>query len=127
MYVYGELPSDLTDIDETLGPPPAWFTTVSAPVMSPYGYPMYQFGDRPEEAEVNPVEQLQKLKYDQEKNKNIPKIASRYTSIDPLSPLFRDDKAKYGFGTWSLPPRKCLLAMAGLAALWLYCCKTKNK
>ena len=25
MYLFGELPSDLEEIEESLGPPPAWF------------------------------------------------------------------------------------------------------
>jgi len=99
MYVFGELPSDLTEIDETLGPPPAWYRS-GAGIYSPQVvYPhFYGLGDREEEIEVNPVEQLRALKFKQEMNKRIPVEANRYTEIDPISPMFRDKKAKFGFG-----------------------------
>lgn len=102
MYVFGELPSDLRDQDATLGPPPAWFQTANVGTSSfpywAYSHGFYGLGDREEEIEVDPVEQLRDLKYQQELSKRIPKIAYRYTDIDPLSPMFRDKKAKYGFG-----------------------------
>jgi len=99
MYEYGELPSDLIDQDETLGPPPAWFYSTTMPASTPYGFPtFYGLGDREGEIEVDPVEQLRDLKFKQEMSKNIPKEANRYTNIDPLSPMFRNSKAKYGYG-----------------------------
>ena len=107
--MYGELPSDLESMDETLGPPPAWFSTfysrgIGGNTFSPQAYASGTFGDREAEIEVNPVERLQELKYKQEMSKKIPAIASRYTDIQPLSPLFREHKAKYGsgLGTWNL-------------------------
>jgi len=119
MYIYGELPSDLDEQDTTLGPPPPWFHASSQinPMSQAYwnypeiaypniGYPnmaypeagFYGYGDREKEIEVNPVEELQELKYKQELNKKIPKVAYRYTNISPISPMFRDKKAKYGYG-----------------------------
>ena len=108
MYIFGELPSDLTDIQESLGPPPAWFrpesgiTTPEQASAAYYSYPQaYGFrglGDREVEVEANPVEELQELKFKQEMNKKIPVEANRYTTVNPLSPLFRDKKAKFGYG-----------------------------
>lgn len=107
MYMYGELPSDLDEMEESLGPPPAWFRPEQG-ITNPqqaywaqtpqYGYGYGGLGDRESEMEVNPVEGLRDLKYQQEMNKKIPIVANRYTEIDPLSPLFRDKKAKFGFG-----------------------------
>lgn len=105
MYEYGELPSDLTEQDETLGPPPAWFH--ATPTGAAYwggSYPgFYGLGDREGEVEVDPVEELRELKFKQEMLKSIPKVAHRYTGIDPLSPMFRAKKAKYGFGEAKKP------------------------
>ena len=104
MYLFGDLPSDLEKIDISLGPPPAWFrpehNIYSSQYYHPPSYPsgFYGLGDREEEIEANPIEELQELKYQQELNKKIPSIAYRYTSIDPLSPMFRERRAKYGFG-----------------------------
>lgn len=102
MYLFGELPSDLRDQDTTLGPPPAWFQTTNSGTSSyPYwafSHGFYGLGDREGEVEVDPVETLRELKFQQELSKKIPKIAYRYTDIDPLSPMYRDRKAKYGFG-----------------------------
>lgn len=111
---FNELPGDLNVQDETLGPPPSWYamdTVMHDPAAYlPYylrpgfyqqtmgSYETYSFGDREEEIQVNPVEQLQNLKYQQEMSKKIPKEAGRYTGVDPLSPMFREDKAKFGFG-----------------------------
>jgi hypothetical protein len=106
MYTYGELPSDLTEMEESLGPPPAWFrpesgiTTPEQASAAYYSYPRayYGLGEREAEIEVNPVEELQDLKFKQEMNKKIPVEARRYTTINPLSPMFRDKKAKFGYG-----------------------------
>lgn len=103
MYMYGELPSDLEDTEESLGPPPAWFRPehgITSPeqAMMQQPYYLYGLGERQSEIEVNPVEGLQDLKYKQEMNKKIPVEANRYTDINPLSPLFRDKKAKFGYG-----------------------------
>jgi len=98
---FADLPSDWEKQDETLGPPPAWFrpeyhhpASYYYPNYS-YGYPgypinFYGLGDRPQEVEVNPVEELMEIKYKQELNKSIPNKAYRYTSIDPVSPMFRE-------------------------------------
>lgn len=110
MYIFGELPSDLNVQDESYNPPPpAWFrpesgiTTPEQASAAWYSYPyaargFFGLGDREGEIEVNPVEELRELKFKQEMNKKIPIEANRYTKIDPLSPLFRDKKAKFGYG-----------------------------
>jgi hypothetical protein len=107
--MYGELPSDLDEIEESMGPPPAWFRPeqgITSPQQAYYAqqaqqpYAFYGLGERESEMEVNPVEGLQNLKYEQEMNKKIPVEANRYTEINPLSPLFRDKKAKFGFGNF---------------------------
>jgi len=139
MYVrrYGELPLDLREQDElTMGPPPAWYTVALNAGNNGYpgypGYPGYMpypiytmagLGDRETEVEVNPVEHL--LKIQQEMPKNIPLVANRYTNIDPLSPMFRSDIPKYGFGSWEALANKrnvMILAAVLLAALYF-----KNK
>jgi hypothetical protein len=105
MYVnYGELPVDKDVQDVSVGPAPAWYrpSGVMFPVGFPGGYRGYgnyeNYGDREGEAEVNPVETIQDLKFKQEMPKTVPPAAARYTDIDPLSPLFRNTGAKYGFG-----------------------------
>ena len=98
MYCFGELPSDLTEMQESLGPPPAWFrpesgiTTPEQASAAYYSYPyayaqgnLSGLGDREAEIETNPVEVLQDLKFKQEMNKKIPIEANRYTTINPLS------------------------------------------
>lgn len=122
MYVFGELPSDLEEIEESLGPPPSWFRPeqgITNPQQAAYyanPYAFYGLGDRESEMEVNPVEGLQELKYKQEMNKKIPVEANRYTNIDPLSPLFRDKKAKYGFGDFTTT-NKIMLVIAVVAII----------
>ena len=123
MYLYGELPADLEDIDETMGPPPAWFRPEQGfYTPSQYFYtPGYSgLGDREEEIEANPIEELQELKYKQELNKKIPSIAYRYTSIDPLSPMFRERKAKYGFGEATAKKAALPLLIAAAAFYFLF-------
>ena len=108
MYSFGELPTDIEDMEESLGPPPAWFRPEHG-ITNPAQmyYPQYFYGglsglgDRESaEIEVNPVEGLQELKYNQQRNKKIPLQANRYTEINPVSPLFKDKKAKFGYGNW---------------------------
>jgi len=127
MYLFGELPSDIEDIDESLGPPPAWFRPESGIYSaSQYYYPssysssFYGLGDRGEEIEVNPVEELEELKYKQELSKKIPSIAYRYTSIDPLSPMFRERRAKYGYGGLGEQTAKKAVLPLLIAALAFY-------
>ena len=104
MYLFGELPSDLEEIEESLGPPPSWFRPQQGIISQQQAYwrPQYVpyggLGEREGEIEVNPVEELHDLKFKQEMNRKIPKVANRYTDINPLSPLFRNKKAKYGYG-----------------------------
>ena len=128
MRRFGELPSDLDDQDLTLGPPPAWFRPESA-FYSQGGYygpgfeivgssPYYGgLGDREQEIEANPVEELEALKYKQALNKKIPSQAYRYTSINPISPMFRNRKAKYGFGEVSSKKGVLTLLIAGIAIM----------
>ena len=128
MYIFGELPSDLDQIEESLGPPPSWFRPEQG-IVSPqqaYWQPQYVpyggLGEREEEIEVNPVEQLRDLKFKQEMNRKIPKIASRSTNVDPMSPLFRDKKAKFGYGGLEglgefTTKNKALLAIAIVAII----------
>ena len=114
--MFGELPSDLRTQDDTMGPPPSWYslsTMIQDPAMfSPAylrpgfyqqvlggGFGSYELGDREGEIEVNPVEELQDLKYAQEMSKRVPREARRYTTVDPMSPMFRNRKAKFGFGS----------------------------
>jgi len=129
MYIFGELPSDLEDMDESLGPPPAWFRPEIGIVrpdqaywgsQQPYGYG-YGYGgfgrEGGEEVEVNPVEELQNMKLKQELNKKIPLVANRYTDIEPLSPLFRDRKKKFGFGN-SEKQNSLIAVVIGAAILY---------
>jgi hypothetical protein len=122
--MFSELPSDLNDMNETLGPPPAWLNTFYSNGIDPgayYGGQFSGFSDRPTEVEVNPVERLKELEYNQEMNKRIPSVANRYTNIEPLSPLFRHHKAKYGFGAWGADKSKWVtLGLVALAAYFIY-------
>lgn len=99
---YGELPSDLDKITETMGPPPPWYDSLQR-LIPGSGYQFYGLGDREGEVEVNPREELEELKYNQEMDKDIPTEASRYTTVDPLSPMFRGSRAKYGYGEVARP------------------------
>jgi hypothetical protein len=126
MYCYGDLPTDKDVQDPTLGPPPSWFRTLD-PVVDPYflDQAMYspQFeglGDRPEEIEVDPVEQLQELKFKQEMSKKIPMQALRYTDVEPLSPMFRRRKAKFGFGAAEKGKSLLTFAAIGLIIYFLF-------
>lgn len=134
--MYGELPSDLRTQDETLGPPPSWYSLATM-IADPLTYgPSYlnpglyqqtmgsfrnfgnyeQLGDREGEIEVNPVEHLLDLKFGQEMSKRIPREAGRYTGVDALSPLFRNRKSKFGFGEFegngSVPGTMVYLAIS---------------
>jgi len=134
MYQFGELPSDIDDMDDTLGPPPAWFRSEQSYVNpSSYYYTpgyntFYGLGDREQEPEANPIEELQELKYKQELNRKIPSVAYRYTAIDPLSPMFRDRRTKYGYGGLGEDgkAKKAVLPLliAGVAFWFLFLRKT---
>lgn len=131
MYIYGELPEDVEEQDTTLGPPPAWFQ-MQGPAIDPsiytgdaYSPQFYGLGDREEEIEVNPIEELQNLKFKQEMNKKIPSQANRYTEVDPLSPMFREKKAKFGFGAVEMVKKPFVkLAIIALIVWFLF---RKNK
>ena len=113
-------------MDSTLGPPPSWFSTFyssGSPITgqasgSPYSF--YGLGDREEELEVNPIEQLQELKYKQEMLNRIPKVARRYTTIDPVSPMFRTNRPKFGYGAWAPLKKNNLLVIAALIGLFWF-------
>lgn len=122
--MFAELPSDLEDMDDTLGPPPSWFSTFysggSAAPSNPYTQGFLGLGDREGEIEVNPIEQLQELKYKQEMLKRIPKVARRYTNIDPVSPMFRTNKPKFGYGNWGPLKKNNLLVIAAIVGLFWF-------
>ena len=77
-------------------------------------------GDREAETEVNPIEVLEDLKLKQQMPNNIPLIANRYTVIDPLSPMFRANRPKYGYGEFTPSDTKNLIKLAAAAALIYY-------
>jgi len=125
--MFADLPSDLEEMGTTLGPPPSWFSTFySSPDVytgqAPgyYSQGFYGLGDREEEIEVNPVEQLQELKYKQEMLKRIPKVAARYTTINPLSPMFRTNRPKFGYGSWETLNKNKVLMIAVLVGLFWF-------
>jgi len=144
-----ELPSDLNDQLPSLGPVPAWFPVTgvlttsidpshlrwyssqfngsdpSASIVSTSIDPFWasQFhgiGDRESEIEVNPIEILDELRLNQQMPKNIPLIANRYTNIDPLSPMFRENRPKYGYGDFTPSDTKNLVKLLVGAALIYY-------
>lgn len=146
---FAELPSDLNDQLESSGTVPWWFpvTGVITTTMDPTILNWYsrQFngmdpsaslvttslspnwssqlrglGDREEETEVNPIEVLQELRLKQEMNKAIPLIANRYTSIDPVSPMFRNHRPKYGYGDFTADDTKTLLKLLAVAGAVYY-------
>lgn len=98
--MYGDLPSDVTRQDETLGPPPPWWgysRTLSVDPTQLWYYPQGTsafFGDH----DFDPVQKMRLLKRKQEWDKRIPKVVDRYTTINPMSPLFRNKKKHYGYG-----------------------------
>jgi len=152
---FAELPSDLDTQLEAGVPPPAWFpvtgviTTSFNPELYRGSYSpqfngvdpsygristsinpflagqFYGMGDQ-EEAEVNPIEIVQDLKLNQQMPSAIPQIASRYTNINPLSPMFRADRPKYGYGEFMPSDATNLLKLAAGAALIYYLLLRKN-
>ncbi len=107
MQRFGELPSDLRKQDHSVGPPPAWWSPYGVRIPPVYPtqntYPSFN-GLHGYELNGNAIEAKRAEKYFSlfEKtlkiNKNIPKVAAKYTSIAPMSPLFRNDISKSGFG-----------------------------
>jgi hypothetical protein len=95
-HYYGELPTDLNLQDDTIGPPPAFFRSS--------GVFFYGLGNLEKNSitiptmKPNPARIINRLKYNQEMPIAIPRVATRYTEIEPLSPMFRADIPKYGFG-----------------------------
>jgi hypothetical protein len=69
---------------------------------------------------VNPIEVLEDLKLNQQMPGNIPLIANRYTTIDPLSPMFRAARPKYGYGEFTPSDTRNLLTLLAGAALIYY-------
>ena len=111
----GELPSDLDLVTDSVGPPPAWFRPEEKQPKYwglPYYFPF--LGDREAEIEVNPIEKLEDIKFRQEMPKNIPAVAYRYTDIKPISPMFRPNRAKYGYGDTEASSK---LSIVGIAAI----------
>ena len=117
---FSDLPTeDWLHMEETLGPPPSWLqmSTTSA---TPGGYMQHNYsglGEREEEAfEVDPVEKIQEMKFKQEMSKRIPIQAARYTEVNPLSPMFRARKAKFGFGA-AIKEKKSYITFIVIGAL----------
>lgn len=142
---FAELPSDLDDQLEAGLPPPPWFPvtgviTTSIPAQNLHWYSsqfngvdpsagvirtsldprgLLQLGES-EEVEVNPIDIVNELKENQEMPKGIPLIANRYTTIDPLSPMFRADRPKYGYGEFTPGDRNTLIKLLVAAAAVYY-------
>lgn len=143
-----ELPSDLDDQLPAGVPVPAWFpvtgvitttfdpnrlkwyspqfaggdpssSIISTSIDPYYASQFHGIGDQ-EEGEVNPIEILDDLKLKQQMPGNIPLIANRYTTIDPLSPMFRANRPKYGYGDFTPSDTKNLIKLAAAAALIYY-------
>lgn len=104
----GELPQDIYKQDETLGPPPRWFNRKlwRWPGMMSTSYPFHFFSG------LGGSDLVKKLTSNPELPRGVPAVAARYTSIDPVSPLFRKDLSKYGFGGTSMPSRTILVVSA---------------
>lgn len=127
---FSELPGDLNVTDETLGPPPAWFRPEEKTKYwgLPYYFPFLSgLGDKEAEVEVNPVEALENLKFKQEMPKKIPSAAFRYTNIDPLSPMFRSDRARYGYGEFTFDKKAGILTGIAVLALIVVLVRTYLK
>jgi len=119
MRRFGELPSDLRKQDHSVGPPPAWWTPqgVSLPSIYPtrQTYPAfhgYEMNGSAEQAETYFAQFNKTLSI----NSQIPAVAAKYTKIDKMSPLFRNDISKSGFGDWDLK-NNALKALAIVGAL----------
>lgn len=112
--MYGELPSDLRVQYLTKGAPPPWFRP-----LGPYFFrEFYGLGETSMKNKIlkkTPLQIIRDLINNQEMPKNIPSVAKRYTRIDPLSPMFRTNLPKYGFGDIGMPTSILgLLAILGL-------------
>jgi hypothetical protein len=85
-------------------------------------------GDQ-EEAEVNPVDVVNDLRQNQEMPPAIPLIANRYTAIDPLSPMFRADRPKYGYGDYGAftpsDTTNLIKLLAGAALIYYFLLRKK--
>lgn len=92
-----ELPEDLNRQYIPMGPPPNFYSARPSkpPVCEPSTvlvdiFPFLSSVDK---------SQLDSLKYERnEYNPQIPPVVRRYTNVEPLSPFFRSDRAKYGYG-----------------------------
>lgn len=118
MYQYfGELPTDLNMQEDTIGPPPAYFRPSGV-----FFYGLDGFGDhRP-----NPLKILRNLKTKQEWPGTIPPVAGLYTKIDPLSPMFREDRPTYGYGDISMSSSLIGVGIVAMVALVIYLVKFKH-
>jgi hypothetical protein len=149
---FSELPSDLNDQLPAGAAPPAWFpvtgvittsynpsqfyspqfngadpsrAVVSTSIDPFYISQFYGMGDQ-EESEINPVEIVDELRLNQEMPPAIPLIANRYTKIDPLSPMFRADRPKYGYGDFTPADTTNLLKLlAGVALIYYFLLRKK--
>ena len=118
---FGELPSDLRKQDHSVGPPPAWWTPHGVRLPSIYPthqtYPAfhgYEMNGSPEQAEAYFSQLYKTLNI----NSQIPAVAAKYTGIDKMSPLFRNEISKSGFGVLDLKSHTTkLLALVGVLLL----------
>jgi len=69
---------------------------------------------------INPVKIIHHLKYNQEMPSNIPSVATRYTEVSPLSPMFRSDPPKYGFGEFNISTTA--ISLIGISIIALITC-----
>lgn len=112
----GDLPTDLREMGKTMGPPPPWFTPfyssqAEAELFSNRDYIFGGTNMSPKQG-INLIEEL---KFNQEMPSKIPAVARRYTEIEPLSPFFRENRRKYGYGDWGV--KKADIAMLIAIAL----------
>lgn len=127
---FSELPSDLRTQDDSMPDPPSWYLESR---VAPSFYNLFPFlrtqtgflGEREEDLET---QELNDLKYKNlEMNKNIPSIASRYTTIEPTSPMFKADRAEFGYGNYGDFKTTLVSLSAISAALCAYHGYKRNK
>lgn len=98
---YGELPDDLDYQTQSLGPPPIWFKTISA-------YPVRWWG-------MLQAEQREKMNRQSDLY-----AASKYTTIDPASPLYGRKQHRYGYGDYLQPSNILCFAIISVAFLYYF-------
>lgn len=94
MRKLGELPEDLNKQLQDLGPPPPWWDTSRSSQPSESTtvlIDIFPFLASADKFEMN------KLNYLKNEYAVSPRVR-RYTKVFPLSPFFRSDRAKFGYG-----------------------------